>query len=92
MDAVQPFLSVALVLGLLCGGLWFLKSRGAAAFHLPRIASGGYRQMEVLERVSLGPQQALHLVRVADRTILIATGQASCQVLLEMPGPESKEK
>lgn len=84
MDVIQPFLAVLFVLGLLCGALWFLRNRGVAAFQLQRSPTGT-RQMEVLERISLGPQQALHLVRVGQRCMVVATGQGgSCQVLLEM--------
>jgi flagellar biogenesis protein FliO len=37
--------------------------------------------MEVLERVSLGPQHSLHLVRVSDRILLIGTAPSACTLL-----------
>ena len=51
-----------------------LKRRGATS--LP-----GLRQLEVIERVSLDAQHALHLVRAGDRLVLIATAPSSCQLL-----------
>jgi flagellar biogenesis protein FliO len=83
MDLIQPFCAVLLVLGLLGGTLLFLKNKGAASFHLPRRASAGPRRMEVVERVALGPQHALHLVRVGNRSVVVATGPSSCQLLCE---------
>jgi flagellar biogenesis protein FliO len=97
MDMLQPILAVALVVGLLCGSLYFLRIRGAAAFRLPRISSGGFRnggdrKLEVLERVSLGPHHALHVVRVGGRSIVVATTPSSCQVVCDLlPGQELKE-
>jgi hypothetical protein len=35
----------------------------------------------VIERVSLGPHHALHLVRAGDRLVLIATAPSACQLL-----------
>ena len=85
MDAIQPIAAVALVLTLLGGALFFLKKRGAASFHLPGSGSrrAGPRRMEVIERVALGPQHALHMVRVGDRTVVVATAPSSCQLLCE---------
>jgi flagellar biosynthetic protein FliO len=85
MDAIQPIAAVVLVLTLLGGALFFLKKRGAASFHLPGSGSrrGGSRRMEVIERVALGPQHALHMVRVGDRTVVVATAPSSCRLLCE---------
>jgi flagellar biogenesis protein FliO len=88
---MQPFLAVFLVLGLLCGVLYFLRGRGAAAFHLPRIGSGaGQRKLEVLERLSLGPQHGLHVVRVGSRSVVIATAPSSCQILCDLAAGEAE--
>jgi flagellar biosynthetic protein FliO len=79
MDELQPILAVILVLGLLGAALVFLRRRGIASFRaLPAL---NQRQMKVVERVPLGAQHALHLVRVGDRLILVATAPGSCQVL-----------
>jgi flagellar biogenesis protein FliO len=74
MDLIQPLAAIVFVAVLLGGALYLLKKRGGAG--LP-----GLRRLEVIERVSLGPQHALHLVRAGDRLVLIATAPASCQFL-----------
>jgi flagellar biogenesis protein FliO len=77
----QSFGAVFLVMALLGGALFLLKKRGAASFRLPRMSSATPRQLEVIERVTLGPHHALHLVRVGDRRVLVATAPSSCQVI-----------
>lgn len=79
----QSYAAVLLVMLLLGGVLFLLKRRGAAAFRIPRLSrmSSGARELEVIDRVTLGPQHALHLVRVGDRRVLVATAPSSCQVL-----------
>jgi flagellar biogenesis protein FliO len=76
MDFLQPLAAIVLVMGLLGGALFLLKRRGIA-----RISSGTPRRLELIERVALGPQHALHLVRAGDKLVLIATAPSSCQVL-----------
>jgi flagellar biogenesis protein FliO len=85
MDAISPLAAAVLVPALLGGALLLLKRRGAAVFHLPRMAGADPRRIEVLERVALGPHHALHLVRVADRHIVVGTSPSSCQLLDETP-------
>lgn len=68
-------MEVVAVLALLGGVLWLLRRRGMA---IP--AAGGVRQMSVAERTPLGAQHALHLVRVKDKVILVATGPGCCQM------------
>lgn len=81
MDVVQPLAAIILVMALLGGALLLLKKRGAASFRLPGISGSAPRRLEVVERVSLGPQHALHLVRAGDRLLLVATAPTSCQLL-----------
>ena len=59
---------VLAVFALLLGVLWMLKKRGLASLASPlRRGSGARRRLEVLERVPLTPQHAVHLVRVAGK-------------------------
>jgi flagellar biosynthetic protein FliO len=81
MQLTEQIGMVLLVFALLGGLLWFSKRRGLASFALRGRRSGNARRLEVLERVPLTPQHALHLVRVADRTVLIATAPSSCTLL-----------
>lgn len=79
MDVVNPLAAIILVLALLGGALLLLKKRGTAPFR-----GSAARRLEVVDRVSLGPQHSLHLVRADGRLLLVATSSTSCQ-LLEHP-------
>jgi hypothetical protein len=86
MDVVQPLAAIVLVMTLLGGALLLLKKRGAVSFRgvsflTPGTPGTAPRRLEVLERVSLGPQHALHLVRAGDRIVLVATAPNGCQLL-----------
>jgi len=81
MESIQQALSVLLVLGLLGGTLWWLRRRGMARFAFRTPGTGRRKSIQVLERMALTPQHSLHLVRVADRTMLIAASPAGCSIL-----------
>jgi flagellar biogenesis protein FliO len=77
MDAVQPLIAIVLVMALLGGALAVLRKRGVVSFERGATA----RRLVVVERVALGPQHALHLVRAGGRLLLVATAPGSCQLL-----------
>jgi flagellar biogenesis protein FliO len=84
MEILQSLLAVILVLSLLGGTLYFLRKRGVASFPGTGPAFGrqaGPRQMKVVERIPLSTQHAVHLVRVGDKLILVATAPGSCQMM-----------
>jgi flagellar biogenesis protein FliO len=83
MESMQQALSVllVLVLVLLGGALWWLRSRGMAQFAFKTPGAGKRKAIQVIERMALTPQHSLHLVRVADRTMLIAASPAGCSIL-----------
>jgi len=81
MQLTEQIGMVLLVFGLLGGLLWFTKQRGLASFRVGARRGGRGRRLEVLERIPLTAQHALHLVRVSDRTVLIATAPSSCTLL-----------
>lgn len=85
MDLLQPLAAIALVLGLLAAALVLLRKRGAASFRFPGMQGSPQRRLEVVERVALGPQHSLHLVRVGERCLLIGTAPSSCQLLDTFP-------
>jgi flagellar biosynthetic protein FliO len=78
MDVFSQLGAVALVLGLLVAVLWCLRRRGVA---LPLPARRGTRRMECLEKLTLGPQHTLHLVRVGDKALLVAASPGGCSLL-----------
>jgi flagellar biosynthetic protein FliO len=83
MEFVQELAAVGGVLALLAATLWWLRRRGFAAI-LPRKRSAG-RRLECLERLSLGPQHTLHLVRVGDTALLLASTPAGCALVQSLP-------
>ena len=90
MDVVQPLAAIVFVLTLLGGALLLLKKRGAASFRVPGISGSGTRRLEVLERISLGPQHSLHMVRADGQTLLLATSPGSCQLVNHAAPSEAK--
>lgn len=75
-ETVQSLYAILLVLGLLGGGLWLLRRRGALVRKTP-----GARQLRLVERLALGPQHAIHLVGVGEQFVLIATSPGACQAI-----------
>ena len=88
MELAEQIAMVLVVFALLGGLLWFAKRRGMASLPIGRRRGADARLLEVLDRVPLTPQHALHLVRVCDRIVLIATAPSACSVL---DAPVSKE-
>ncbi len=93
MEMLQQLLAVALVLGLLVAAVWLLKRKGWARISArgPRGSrADGQPRLEVIDRLVLTPQHSLHLVRLADRTLLVGLSPSGCN-LLETAGssPES---
>jgi len=83
MESMQQALSVLLVLGLLGGTLWWLRHKGLAHFALKNRGTGKRRSIQVVERLVLTPQHSLHLVKLEDRTMLIAASPGGCSILSE---------
>ena len=83
MEFVQELAAVGTVLALLGGTLWWLRRRGFAAL-VPMRRTAGQR-LECLERLSLGPQHTLHLVRVGDTAVLLASTPAGCALVQSLP-------
>jgi flagellar biogenesis protein FliO len=77
MDVILQFAKVALVLVLLSGALWWLRRSGLAQWRRTRPG----QMMEVIESRTLGPGHTLHLVRVADRVMALATHAGGCTLL-----------
>ena len=82
METYEAFGAVLFVLVLLGAVLWLLRQRGVAVFSMPvgLMKTGAPRQLEVLDRVALGPQHGLYMVRVGDSKWLVGTAPAGCQL------------
>lgn len=79
MEAIQQFSAVAGVLILLFATLWWLRRRGFAVLKLGSRPDG--RKLESLERLALGPQQSLHLVRLGGKVLLLASSPSGCSLV-----------
>lgn len=84
MDGFRQLAAVAGVLSLLAAALVCLRRRGIAGI-LP--ARSTYtRRLECLEHLSLGPQHALHLVRLGRTELLVASSPNGCSLVRSIPG------
>ena len=81
MDLARQLLAVLLVLGLLAAALWWLRRKGGIGFTGGVGRGGRQRHVVLVERVSLTPQHALHLIHVADRALLVGTGPSGCGLI-----------
>ena len=79
MEAIRQTGAVAAVLALLLLTLWWLRRRGLTGVTLGRKTS--VRRLESLERLPLGPQHALHLVRLGGSALLISSSAAGCALI-----------
>ena len=73
--------AVITVLGMLGGALWWLRRKGLAQFAPAGSRRKACRRIELIERLTLTPQHSLHLVRIADKAVLIALSPTGCTVL-----------
>ena len=87
MEVIQQAAAVVGVLLLLGATLWWLRRRGFAGVNVLKKSSG--RRLECLERLSLGPQHTLHLVRFGEMALLLATSSAGCVVVQSVPCREA---
>ena len=85
MEWTEQLLAVTAVLGLLCGALWVLKRKGLARTGFRRSPRPGQPRLEVIDRLALTPQHSLHLIRLADRTLLVGLSPQGCSLLESGP-------
>jgi flagellar biosynthetic protein FliO len=79
MELINQAAAVAAVLGALGAMAWWLRRRGPLERPSFRKSSG--KRLETLERLPLGPQQTLHLVRMGSRALLVAATPSGCSLL-----------
>jgi hypothetical protein len=76
-------IAVAGVFAILILVLLTLRSKGLATINIGSKAAHSGRRLQVLERVSLSPSHALHLVRFDENLVLLASSPAGCSVVME---------
>ena len=89
MDGIGQLMWVAAVLLLLAGTLWWLRRRGIAA---ARVARKPDRRLECLERLPLGPQHSLHLVRLGETELLVSSSPGGCRLVGRFAAGQSRER
>ena len=88
MDLVRQAAAVLMVLGLLALFVWRRGRRGAMTLPFSRAARRDRRLMESVDRIALSPAHALHLVRLGDRSLLVAVHTGGCSLLDARPWAE----
>jgi flagellar biogenesis protein FliO len=78
MELLSQSAAIAGVLVLLAATVWALQRRGLASFS---VRGGSPRRMQVIERLPLTAQHALHLVRIEGRTLIVASAPGGCTVI-----------
>ena len=77
MDAIRQFGAIERTLALLSCTLWWLRRKGFSQWRRSRPV----QLMEVVESRPLSPGHTLHLVRVGDRAMALATHSGGCTLL-----------
>jgi flagellar biogenesis protein FliO len=83
MDGIGQVAAVAGVLTLLALTLWWLRRHGIAAVLPARRAPA--RRLECLERLPLGPNHTLHLIRLGETALLVASSPGGCSLVRSLP-------
>jgi flagellar biogenesis protein FliO len=83
LETIRQTGAVALVLALLLLTLWWLRKRGLAgmAGSLPLLRKSAGRRMESMERLPLGPQHTLHLIRLGGSALLVSASPSGCALV-----------
>ena len=90
MEGFQQILGVIAVFGLLAATLCWARRRGLAQVPALTQRRKG-RILRIVDRVPLAPAHSLHLIRMADRAILLTVSPSGCQVLESSPWDSIKD-
>ena len=91
MDVVQQFLAVAITLGGLVALVWMAKKKGWAQVRM-RARAGLSKRLEVIDQLALTPNHSIHLIQLADRTLLVGLSPNGCNLLETMPSQPSQSR
>lgn len=84
MEMFQQLFAVAGVLGALFVVVWALKRKGWVRMSTRAPRDSGAR-LQVIDRLVLTPHHSVHLIRLADRTLLIGLSPSGCNLLETSP-------
>jgi flagellar biogenesis protein FliO len=84
MSLMQQSAAITLVLVLLWFALWWLRRKGLAVVTGHLRLNDGRREMEIQQRLPLTPQHSLQLIRVRERSLLVAVHPGGLTVICEM--------
>ncbi len=86
------YLGLAFNLGLVLLAIWAAVM--AMRWYVRRMNGevGGARQLQVLESRALGPNRSLHLVRLADRAVLLGVTSDRINALMTVDDPEEVQR
>jgi len=84
MDMFPQLFAVAAVLSGLLLLVWAMKRKGWARLSSRR-AQDPRARLEVIDRLVLTPHHSVHLIRLADRTLLIGLSPNGCNLLETSP-------
>jgi flagellar biogenesis protein FliO len=78
MELAGQLFWVGLVVALAAGAAWWLRRGGAGRLAM---RSARRRRLELVERLALGPQHSLCLVRSGEEELLVALHPGGCTLL-----------
>jgi flagellar biosynthetic protein FliO len=82
MENFQQLFAVFFVLAILCACLWLFRRNGwALRTPTRRRRRDQPPQLEVIDGLTLTPHHSLHLVRLADRVLLVGLSPQGCNLL-----------
>jgi flagellar biosynthetic protein FliO len=86
MEAMRELAAAALVLGLLGVLIWRVRRGGFGG--MLAAANSRARRIQSVERLALGAQHSLHLVRVGEQAMLVAAYPSGCSLIASVPWRE----
>ena len=79
MEWIEQLAAVGVVLFFLAALLWWFRRRGLAGPLFAARTPG--KRLESIERLPLGPQHTLHLVRLGEKALVVASSPAGVALL-----------
>lgn len=88
MELMRQTAAVGFVFLLLAAALWWFRGKGMLQLRHSFAAGSPPKPMSPEGRLNLDAQHALHLVRLGERGLLVATYTGGCTLIAEAPWSE----